>query len=269
MSEVDAMKFGSDKVNRDFTLNKYQEICNTLLTKQYQTITVSEYATDSYDKQKQIAIIRHDVDRRPKHALEMAKLEAELGIKSSYYFRYMPRVYKPKIIKAIRELGHEIGYHYEVLSKTRGNSSKAIKLFQKELNKLRTLADIKTICMHGRPFSPYNNRDLWQHYSMHDFDLIAEPYVNMNFKDVVYFSDTGRTWDNHRYNLRDKLDSLPINETINYSDDLVSFLSKNTQHVFLQTHPERWAYNQKSYVISRAHDFLVNVAKSVLLKVRA
>ena len=43
-------------------------------------------------------ILRHDVDRYPNNTLKMAKLEANLGIKSSYYFRIIKSVFKPNII---------------------------------------------------------------------------------------------------------------------------------------------------------------------------
>ena len=53
----------------------------------------------------------------------------------------------------IPDLGHEVGYHYEVLSKANGNYERAIKLFEQELSKFRKIVDVKTICMHGSPLS--------------------------------------------------------------------------------------------------------------------
>jgi len=46
----------------------------------------------------------------------MARLENELGIKATYFFRTIPHTFKPEIIKEIAGMGHEIGYHYENLS---------------------------------------------------------------------------------------------------------------------------------------------------------
>ena len=37
----------------------------------------------------------------------------------------------------IHDLGHEIGYHYEVLSKANGDYEKAMKLFEQELSEFR------------------------------------------------------------------------------------------------------------------------------------
>ena len=58
----------------------------------------------------------------------MAELEHELGIQSTYYFRF-PYTFKPEIIGKINDWGHEIGYHYDVLSKAKGDYEKAIKVF--------------------------------------------------------------------------------------------------------------------------------------------
>ena len=66
----------------------------------------------------------------------MAKREHEMGIRSSYYFRY-PFTFRPDIIRKIRDLGHEIGYHYEVLSKTNGDYTKAIALFSDRVRRVQ------------------------------------------------------------------------------------------------------------------------------------
>ena len=99
----------------DFTLDKYQELC-TVIAENYTVYTVSEYLSEK--PEGKIAVLRHDVDRKIKNSLNMAKREHEMGIRSSYYFRY-PSTFKPDLIRKIRDLGHEIGYHYEVLSKTK------------------------------------------------------------------------------------------------------------------------------------------------------
>ena len=42
------------------------------------------------------------------------EIERELGISGTYYFRSTKEVFKAEIM-------HEIGYHYEVLDKAKGN----------------------------------------------------------------------------------------------------------------------------------------------------
>jgi hypothetical protein len=105
---------------RDFTLEKYKKLCLALLDSGYTPLTVYSYLTGK-PKNNKLVVLRHDIDRRPGNALRMAELEHELGIQSTYYFRF-PYTFKPDIIGKIHDLGHEIGYHYEVLSKANSAS---------------------------------------------------------------------------------------------------------------------------------------------------
>jgi peptidoglycan/xylan/chitin deacetylase (PgdA/CDA1 family) len=104
----------------DFTLTLYQQLLEALIAKNYQFLTVEEYFSDNHSvspsKNLPLVLLRHDVDRKPENSLKMARLESELGIKATYYFRTIPQTLKPDIIKKIAELGHEIGYHYENLT---------------------------------------------------------------------------------------------------------------------------------------------------------
>ena len=58
-----------------------------------------------------------------------------------------------------------------------------------------TLSPVKTICMHGSPLSKWDNRDLWKRYNYRDFGIIAEPYFDLDFDEVFYITDTGRSWN--------------------------------------------------------------------------
>ena len=89
----------------------------------------------------------------------------------NYYFRFKKGVYDPEIMTGIFNLGHEIGYHYEVLSETKGDSDKAIKLFEKQLSEFRQIIPVNTICMHGSPMYKWNELDLW---NFHDFSFASQ-----------------------------------------------------------------------------------------------
>jgi hypothetical protein len=60
-------------------------------------------------------ILRHDVDQHPRSALTMAGIEQELGIRSSWYFRW--RTAHPRVISRFRRSGLELGLHYETLTR--------------------------------------------------------------------------------------------------------------------------------------------------------
>jgi len=68
----------------DFTLSAYKQLISTLQSQCYFFQTFEEYIKNSKEK---IVILRHDVDRKPKDALVIAKIEKEVGIRASYYFR--------------------------------------------------------------------------------------------------------------------------------------------------------------------------------------
>ena len=86
----------------------------------------------------------------------------------------------------------------------------AICDFERNLEKLRELYPVKTICMHGSPLSEWDNRDLWKRYNYRDFGIIAEPYFDVDFKEILYWTDTGRRWDGDAFNIRDKVETLEL-----------------------------------------------------------
>lgn len=252
---------------RDFTVEKYGELCMTLLDAGYQTTTLKGYLTLCADDTAQnIAIMRHDVDRKPLNALKMAKLENELGICSSYYFRY-PYTFDVDIIRKIEKMGHEVGYHYEVLSKAKGDYERAIALFEQELAEFRKVCDVSTMGMHGSPLSKYDNRELWRIYDFKDFGILGEAYLSIN--DVSYFSDTGRSWD-RKNKMRDFMPdgrdgSIPVDTT----DELMGLIrSKRLERLYILVHPERWASGGVEWGFNYMKDCAFNIGKKVLRMVR-
>ncbi|MDZ7721988.1 MAG: hypothetical protein U5R06_03960 [candidate division KSB1 bacterium] len=249
----------------DFTLKTYQKLMQSVVDAPILTFESFIQNPHQYG-----IILRHDVDRRPEYALAMAQLEAEYGIRGTYYFRIVPESFQPHIIRQIAELGHEIGYHYEdvdwvvrsrkygvsrkqvlsdkvssrkkvssvkervvgsrkygesrktVLSRNKVSSFKETEKFEKELAdrgiesfernlaKMREVADIRTICMHGSPLSKWDNRLLWDYYDYRELGLLGEPYFDIDWSEVFYLTDTGRSWDNRTVSVRDKVFSETV-----------------------------------------------------------
>jgi len=257
-------------MSRDFTLEKYRELCHVLLEKS-DIYTVFDYLTKKPDGNS--TVLRHDVDRRIGNALRMAHLENEMGIRSSYYFRY-PSTFKPEVIRQIYNMGHEVGYHYEVLSRAKGNYEKAIELFQSELGEFRKICEINTICMHGSPLSKYDNRDLWNQFDYHSFGIAGEAFLSFeqNNECVIYLTDTGRTWDG-KNSIRDVIRknseySIPL--SLKCTDEINVWLKEypvNT--LYLTTHPERWSKSTGEWLLSSCLDFSMNCGKRILMVIRA
>lgn len=220
-------------------------------------------------KPDNFCLIRHDVDRRPQKALEMSKVERDLGIKATYYFRYKSNTFNSKIIKEIENDGHEIGYHYESLSDKRGNVPLALQDFTHNLNEFRKIATIRTISMHGNPFSPFDNRELWRDPENHDLlfkklGILGEIYLDIDYNDIAYIGDTGRNWFSSRSNIRDQVETHIKTEFEN-GEALLQYLSSNPHlKLVFQIHPERWTDQRVDYYLIFLSDMLVNMAKYII-----
>jgi len=224
--------------DRDFTVKKYSELLGAFKKAGYDFQTVENYVRKPNNR---VVILRHDVDSWPKNALQMAELENELGIKSTYYFRKSWLSFKENIVQRIVGYGHEIGYHYEDLSSAKGNYKKAIKRFRENLSFLRKYYPVTTIAMHGRPLSKWDSKDLWNKYDYRSYGLIAEPYLDFNFNEILYLTDTGNRWDGDKYSIRDYVNSA-YSYDIHTTEELIKHIQGGLlpNKIMLNVHPARW-----------------------------
>lgn len=242
----------------DFSLAMYTEICKAL--QQHNVVTVQDYLANV--PEFPCLVLRHDVDRDCKNALVMAKLEYEYGLKSTYYFRY-PYTFNLKVIRQIYSLGHEIGYHYEVLDKAGGDCQKAIALFQKELKIFRKSFPVKTVGMHGNPLTKWDGKDIWRLFDFRDFGIIGEAFLSCS--DIpIYLTDTGRNW-NGKNNFKDKLPAENRNKNFRNTVDVIRFLNSNKDNIiYLNCHPERWGPGPWAWAKALIRDHFFNFVKKVL-----
>lgn len=176
------------------TFSAYSKLIKTLVTAGYAVYTVDEYIKEK--PEKKAVILRHDIDVNAHKALQLAKLEKNLGVKSTFYFRYIPTVFNMSVIKSISKMGFEIGYHYETLDKSYGDFPEAILLFENELQSFRKFVQITTVCSHGNVVR--NKHYHGSNYDIFKFDqnlltkcnLSAEAYLSMSSPSLVYLSDS-------------------------------------------------------------------------------
>jgi hypothetical protein len=222
---------------RDFTLSAYELLLQSLQEKAYSFITFEDYLEQGISG-KQV-ILRHDVDKLPKNSLDTARLEHQMGIRASYYFRIVRESNHPEVIRSIAELGHEIGYHYEDLAIARGNHEEALKGFKNNLEYFRTYYPVTTICMHGSPMSRWDNRNLWQNYTYKVFGIKGEPYFEIDFNRFCYLTDTGRRWNGDKVSVRDKV-SGSYKPNFHSTFDIIRGIQTLPDQVMITTHPQRW-----------------------------
>lgn len=230
----------------DFTPITYTSLLKSLLSEKFAFQSFKDFILSPSPK---VVVLRHDVDAKPANALRFARLQNEMGIVGTYYFRTVKKSYNKRIILEIACLGHEIGYHYETMDTCNGNVDKAYSEFCKNLDEFRKLTPVETISMHGSPMSPYDNRAIWKKYDYKKLGIIAEPYFDINFNELFYITDTGRCWDGNLYNLRDK----PTIENPLTNVDYLRLRFHNTKGIIqainkgsfplqamLNFHPQRW-----------------------------
>ncbi len=247
----------------DFTLEKYTQLCETVKSLACPIMTVRAFLESGQPAGPSI-ILRHDVDRRMGAALRMATLEAEMGIAATYYVRAKPSVFKPEALTTLHQLGHEIGYHYEVVAQAKGDKEQAITLFEQELKNFREIVPVDTISMHGSPLSRWNNLDLWRAHRFGDYNL-KEAILSIETEEIYYFTDTGRCWNAGRYNIRDQVNSLQPGSETNTTDDLVNFLlAKSNASIYISAHPNRWAANQLGWIVGAVSDWTINRTKHMV-----
>ena len=174
------------------------------------TVEVSVVASSVY--------LRHDVDFHPASTMQMAELEASLGLAATYYVA-LTQLYNPhhprhaSALRRLRHLGHEVGLHYD-LETYPGESNAREARLDWEASVLGSIVDsqVRTIASH-QPFK-----------DLPDPFLISDRYVNAHDPRtagrVTYISDSCRAG-------RDT--SL-----------LACFGERPPVHLLLNTHPELW-----------------------------
>ena len=203
----------------------------------------------------------------------MARLEAAIGLRATYYVGYTKRIDRLEKIAQLKELNHEVGYHYGTLTLTGGNPQRAMQLFCRHLKALRTIVPVTTVSAHGSPLTPWDNRDLWQHCSLSDFGLAGEASMSMPSTNYYYFTDTGRTWDPFQFNIRDFMDGRTPSRSITDTDDLIRFLLMPPAPLdcplIINTHPLRWSMDHGEWMVSAASDWAINRIKRMVGHMRS
>ena len=294
--------------NCDFTPLMYRKFLDALQETGYAIQTFEEYCLSPG---KKIVILRHDVDRRAQNALRLAEIESEMGIKGSYHFRSVISSNVPEIISRIAGFGHEIAYHYEDMTLAAKIARKAVRRSEEEiaarafesfranLAYFRTFYPVRVISMHGSPTERIDNRLVWRYFDYHEYDIVCEPYFDLDYSDMLYLTDTGRRWDGDRYNIRDKALSGSSNRgsggfttwkvkpvlgsLLNMTNDALGHSARYKIHstkeiismavsgelpekLVINTHPQRWNEAVIPWINELYLQFLKNQLKRVVLR---
>lgn len=221
---------------KEFTFEMYRIILEAFISGGYALKPVKDIKNSSAGK---CAFLRHDVDRFPERALEIARIENELGIKSTFYFKTSRRVFNTGIVSLIVSKGHEIGYHYNDYSACLGNREKAGLAFKKNLKRIRELYPVETICMHGSPVSPWNNKNLWQGKEYKELGINIDLFYDIDYNKIFYLTDNGFGWNRFNSSVRDKV-VTKYKISIGNTYELIEKIKNNSLPgiILFNTHPD-------------------------------
>lgn len=100
--------------NREFSLLGYHNLIQSFIEAGYVTRLFEDL-----DQNKSHVVLRHDVDFSLKAAVDVARVEADLGVSSHFYVLLRTEFYNlcsPKDwenVRALTDLGHNVGLHFD------------------------------------------------------------------------------------------------------------------------------------------------------------
>jgi hypothetical protein len=196
--------------------------------------TVEKACRNIGELNKPFIIIKHDVERNPEKALKISKIEHSFGIKATYYVHsfFLRNPKNVAILKEIISLGHEVGYHYDVLDSNNGDKNNAIKEFRESLSLFaENEFTIKTTCPHGNPLKKRvgysSNKDF---FLDNEIRKLFNHLVDVTDAKYAYFYRDAKTT---KTDATEKL--LPLDGT----DDIIKMI-QDGQSMIISIHTHRY-----------------------------
>ena len=171
-------------------------------------------------------VLRHDIDFAPYHSLEMAELEHEAGVKSTFHVLVDGQFYNPlqpgviRQLRRIHELGHEVGLHFAIANAIHNDIGEEVA-FRLEI--LSTLI--------GAPIRSFSQHDVVNAgFATATLPAGHAPCVDVNAvmreHDLLYVSDSAMMW--RKFTFETALDE--------------------NRNLCLLAHPHSWLHPQDDYV---------------------
>jgi hypothetical protein len=120
--------------------------------------------------------------------------------------------------------------------------------------------------MHGSPLSKFDNKLLWNKINYKDYDLLGEPYFDIDFSKVLYLTDTGRCWNNNSSNIRDKVSTIGTKINVKSTNDIIIHSQKIglPKKIMFNFHPQRWTNSNQEWFIEYVSQKLKNQIKRLI-----
>lgn len=238
-----------------FYYDNWDKFCARVSALNVETIRARDLAENR--NRSQFIVFKHDVETCPVKALKLAQIESRYGIRGSYYIQayLLKSAVNVNILQEIKDLGHEVSYHYDVLDANDGDFEKAQEEFEANLEMFKSNGfEIETVCQHGNPVKNRlgytSNRDFFRNKSIAQyFCPIVDVMVNFKVKTearYLYISDAGYAWnvisDPENNDRVMGVPDVPLKQGLN---SVLELLDKGFS-IILSTHPHRWQNNKAS-----------------------
>ena len=106
---------------------------------------------------------------------------------------------------------------------------------------------------------------MWKEHDYRKYDVSGDAFLATDYSEIYYFTDTGRTWETNKNNLRDETASKSHPKKIQKTDDLIRFIQEHSKDkMAIVAHPERWNNNYFHWLLYYGFDTAVNLIKRIL-----
>lgn len=227
------------RLSRTFSRARWREYERLLfagLAAGYDIASLENWLLDRKDTPERLLVLRHDVDQHPRSALRMAAIEERLGLRSTWYFRW--RTAHPRVIRRLRAAGHDVGFHYETLSRTaltegvsetagEGLVERCRPVLRQEIAEFARLhGHLRSVCPHGDSRVPgIANATLLKGQDWRRFGIEMDGNQAMHGRPLGYWLTDRSTAEGKWV---DRVDPLAL-------------LSDGVSPILSITHPNNWA----------------------------
>lgn len=217
----------------------FRQIVQRAVEAGYVFHTCADYAA-THPGDQLLAVLRHDVDIMPERAPGLAVIEADLGVRATYFFRVYANEYNAlshenlAIMRDLVAMGHEVGLHAEPLDLRAScgvDPATGIRVAAEALSGL--LGERVVGVASHNDITPDNNLDFFRATSATALGLAYEAYdtENLNlFGQSLYITDgyfwRWRTFDRGRLTEND--------------DCLCKHVEARSTPLYCLTHPHLW-----------------------------
>jgi len=157
-----------------------------------------EFSTDfTLTSKPGLIFIRHDIDLSIKDALDVARLEANVGVQATFFLLASGDLYNicsrdtRAAIQELVGLGHQIGLHFDISA---GPQPFVSARLEQEISILETVSDSSVRFMSQHKPGTYGFLDL-----THDRVIDVRDQVSAKQSAVGYCSDSGGFWSHGDY----------------------------------------------------------------------